>query len=324
MRPETNLAVKDAAKSIGLPYATLRSIIEVEARSSGFKNGKLQILYEPHVAWRELGRTNTAKSRQQRNLLGKEKLAYSRWGARPYPKSIAARHEQLQRAVEIAGPQAYRWISMGLPQGMGFNHEAFGYPTAKVMFDEFVQKGEIEQVYAMARFIKANPGMLRAAQRRDWNEFARRYNGEGYRKNNYHKKLARAYARFRNGVPVDPWADGYLSQGDKGKAVRELQQFLTKAGFDLGSIDADFGSLTEEALTRWQSAEGREPTGQMSLDAFREHVTKVTGQPAKPGDPHPAPPAPKRKPTKEVVQEWTVGGGILTAIASALYWFFGG
>ena len=35
-------------------------------------------------------------------------------------------------------------------------------------------------------------------QKGDWSTFARRYNGPGYKKNNYHVKLREAYERFRS------------------------------------------------------------------------------------------------------------------------------
>jgi hypothetical protein len=46
------------------------------------------------------------------------------------------------------------------------------------------------------RFIKINPGMLAALRAKDWAKFAKLYNGPEYMKNNYHTKLALAYASF--------------------------------------------------------------------------------------------------------------------------------
>jgi len=56
-----------------------------------------------------------------------------------------------------------------------------------------MMRSEGDQLEAMGRFIKVDPKMLQALKSRDWAEFAYRYNGEGYRTNNYDQKLQAAY-----------------------------------------------------------------------------------------------------------------------------------
>lgn len=52
-----------------------------------------------------------------------------------------------------------------------------------------------------------------------------------------------------------------LQRGDEGESVSSLQQTLTQLGFYDGPITGLFGALTEEALKRFQQAQGLTPDG---------------------------------------------------------------
>ena len=55
----TKEQITDAANSLGLSYAVLKAVIEVEARSSGFfSTGEPAILFERHKFWEMLGDIN--------------------------------------------------------------------------------------------------------------------------------------------------------------------------------------------------------------------------------------------------------------------------
>lgn len=277
----TDQDILEAGESIGVGFAEMAAVTTVEARKSGFVNNQLQILYEPHVAWRELRRT--PKDRAVRKTLAAEGLAYSKW-RRNYPSKIADRHKQLDRAVAIAGPRAYRFVSMGMPQIMGFNAKVAGYPYAKAMFDAFVEKGEPEQLRALARFLRnyRKGAALKALKAHDWETFSDIYNGPGYKLNKHDTKLARAYALHKNHVWIDPWSDGFLGIGDKGSEVRALQAGLV-AGAGIGSdiqVDGDFGPMTGQAVAGWQKTTGRTVTGQVNRVAY-----EVIVEPHQPDDP---------------------------------------
>ena len=47
-----------------------------------------------------------------------------------------------------------------------------------------------------------------------------------------------------------------LRSGSSGQAVKDLQQFLTDAGYDLGSVDGQFGPKTEAAVRAYQADQG--------------------------------------------------------------------
>ncbi len=83
----------------------------------------------------------------------------------------------------------------GMFQIGGFNYRQCGCETV----DEFVRLmsySELEQLELFAAFI-TNGGMLDDLRNKNWAAFARKYNGAGYAKRGYHKKMAAAYKKFK-------------------------------------------------------------------------------------------------------------------------------
>lgn len=77
---------------------------------------------------------------------------------------------------------------------MGFNYHSLGYYDVL----EFVcdmKKNEQRQLAAFGKFLEAN-NLLSYLRNHQWAEFARRYNGPGYAKNQYDVKLKKAYNKF--------------------------------------------------------------------------------------------------------------------------------
>ncbi len=66
--------------------------------------------------------------------------------------------------------------------------------------------------------------------------------------------------------PVTPIATGNLKLGDRGIAVKSLQERLITAGYAIGTADGTFGPRTEEALKQFQLSFGLPPTGVASTD----------------------------------------------------------
>ncbi|WP_353640752.1 N-acetylmuramidase domain-containing protein [Mesorhizobium sp. WSM2239] len=231
--------------------ALVQAVVKVEAGTAGFWNsGEIKLLYEGHIAYKETSGALRAK-------LVKAGLAWKNWGDKAYGKATQSR-DRLRKAIEIAGDRAYRWASYGLGQIMGFNAELCGYVSAKAMFDKFL-KGEPHQLDGMMRFIKAS-NLLAPMRAKDWHKFARGYNGSGYTKHSYHIRLEQAYASFAKGQPVDAWADGILTIGDKGEAVEVLQRQLVALGADI-EIDGAFGRGTAQAVIEVQKKLGLKADG---------------------------------------------------------------
>jgi N-acetylmuramidase len=217
-----------SAGLLGIEVPRLRAVLKVEAAGSGYdKAGRVLILFENHVFWRCL----PVELRGQAQAAG---LAYPKWGTRKYP---ADSYPSLLKAIELHPEAAFKACSYGLPQILGENHKQAGYKTAQEMFEAFRDKGESEHVAAMARFIRANPKMHDALKRGDMAGFASRYNGPGYRKNEYDVRLIRAEAFYAKdkwrGMAIDAPTPSSTpsgkSQADQGRDATKNAAAATAA-----------------------------------------------------------------------------------------------
>ena len=235
------------ANGLGCEVAALRAVLEVECRGSGFyTDGRLTMLYEPHIAYRYA----TAAVRKELMSAG---IGHPVAGVLKYPGSAALRYQQFEQCALIGGVElACIACSWGLPQGMGFNHKAFGYDSAQQMVKAFAEGGEREQLAGMGRFIAANPRMHRALIAKNWPLFAQLYNGPAYAKNRYDEKLASSYLKFRPRTEAAK-ITRLLKRGMKGEDVRVYQLMLSTAGFVV-DVDGDFGRITEQETRAFQSA----------------------------------------------------------------------
>jgi hypothetical protein len=172
---------------IGVGEDEVHAILDVESAGTGFdKQGRPKMLFEPHIFWKELG------PGPKRDRAAAQGLAYPRWKPGAYPKDS---YPRLLKAIAIDEEAALRSASWGLPQMMGFNGKLAGYPTARAMVAAFLDDEETH-LSAMIRFIKAT-GLDDELRRHDWKGFARGYNGPGFAKNGYDRKLAQAFARWQ-------------------------------------------------------------------------------------------------------------------------------
>ncbi len=173
-------------REIGVGEDEVHAILDVESAGTGFDaKGRPKMLFEPHIFWRELG------PGPKRDAAAAAGLAYPKW-RRDYPKDS---YPRLLKAMAIDEEAALRSASWGLGQVMGFNCQAAGYPFAKAMVVAFMDD-EDAHLRAMIRFIVTNK-LDDELRRHDWAGFARGYNGAGFAKNGYDRKLATSFARWQ-------------------------------------------------------------------------------------------------------------------------------
>jgi peptidoglycan hydrolase-like protein with peptidoglycan-binding domain len=167
------------------------------------------------------------------------------------------------------------------------------------------------QLDVMVAFI-IGAGLSKHLRSKNWAAFAKGYNGPGYAKNQYDKKLSTAYARLSKGASVayDPLSDGLLSIGDKGDVVKALQLAL---GIH---ADGDFGPLTEQAVERVQREHGLTPDGKVGKQTgtlLGLHYWGNVG--AAPAAPVPAP-----APTPDAAGKVAATAAVGLAAAIAAWW----
>lgn len=183
--------IANAALELGVEPATLKAVVDVEAKASGFDDeGRPIILFEAHKMWQQLGKVNYYTKRKQLQALFPDMCTkgWKRWTYNVRPS-----HEKLSVCKVLHWDAAHASCSWGLGQVMGFNWQSLGYASLRE-FVEAMYESEAKQLDAMCRFIKVN-GLVDELQRHDWAGFAYRYNGESYKANQYDVRLARAYAK---------------------------------------------------------------------------------------------------------------------------------
>lgn len=181
-----------AAQSLGVSVAAIRAVADVESRGDGFmSNGHPVILFERHVMYRQL-----------RDKFGKARADnYASWHpdiVNPVSGGYGRESEQpkrMERAAAIDRECALNSASWGLFQIMGYHWRVLGYATQQT-FINAMYRNEAGQLHAFCRFIKVDPSLHQALKNKDWERFARIYNGPAYASHNYHGRMAAAYNQY--------------------------------------------------------------------------------------------------------------------------------
>lgn len=179
------------AEYLGVELAVIKAVNEVESSGQGFSGNKPKILFEGHVFWRRLEKHGL----DPKSLVhGNENILHKKW-TREHYFGGAREHERLDKAKKIHENAALESASWGLFQIMGYHWESLGYKSVKD-FVKLMNKSEGEHIKAFGRFIVAN-NLSKYLKSLDWANFARCYNGPGYKENKYDEKLKRAYNKYK-------------------------------------------------------------------------------------------------------------------------------
>ncbi len=225
---------KVAAEDIGCQIAAVKSVVEVEAAGSGFfKDGRPKILFESRWFHKltkgqyDASHPDLSTPRWVRNYLG---------GPREYERLIAAATLNRDAALQSA--------SWGMFQIMGINYKVAGFRSVEDFVKSMVES-EGNHLRAFVNFVKGNrlDDELRDLR---WADFARGYNGPGYKQNRYDEKLAAAFSKHSGGV-VPP-------------STLDIQVALKKLGYDIDT-DGITGPATRAAVREFQASQGLPPDG---------------------------------------------------------------
>ena len=97
----------------------------------------------------------------------------------------------------MSGTAALKAASWGAMQVLGENYKSCGCATVQEFVEKMSESGE-SQLELATKFILHHPKMAQALRDKDWETFARLYNGKGYKKNRYDEKLAAAYIKHKD------------------------------------------------------------------------------------------------------------------------------
>jgi hypothetical protein len=174
----------EAAALLGVEVAAIKAVSEVETKGKAFDElGRPRILYERHYFHRLTSGKYSAKYAH---------ISNARSGG--YGK-FSAQYGKLEQAFNLDPNAALQSASWGRFQIMGkYFHEA-GFSSVR-KFVLAMTKSESEHLKAFVSFVNSSKTMLVALRKKQWAAFAAAYNGAGYKKNNYDKKMEEAYSRI--------------------------------------------------------------------------------------------------------------------------------
>ncbi len=188
----TTEQIEQRAKKLGIEIATLRAVLEVECRGSGFNIDETPvILFERHV-FRQRLIANGKSTIADQAMRKRPDLCSRSAGAYGLP---AVQHDRLNEAAQFHRDSALESASWGLGQVMGYHWKSLNYSSLQIFINAMYQD-EASQLDAMCRFIEKN-NLIAALKRKDWKAFAKGYNGAEYAKNQYDVKLANAYKKWK-------------------------------------------------------------------------------------------------------------------------------
>lgn len=172
-----------AARKLNCEVAAIKAVAEVESRSSGFLDtDEPVILFERHKF-----------SQFTKGLFDSSHPGISN----PEPGGYGAlskQHKRLQEAVALDRNAALMSASWGKFQIMGFNFTLAGFNSLQ-HFVTAMYTSEAEHLKAFVNYLD-NTFLDEVLRKKDWKEFARRYNGKTYYKNKYDQKLKAAYKKY--------------------------------------------------------------------------------------------------------------------------------
>lgn len=204
----TNEMIQTVADDADLDPATIKAVIKVESRGSGFDdNSRPVILFEGHIFWRELKKIGMNPKTLQRS---NEDIVYPRWVREHYQGTPIGEFDRLRRAQAIHPEAALRSASWGMFQIMGFNHKASGFDDIQSFIDA-MYASEYEHIKAFISFLKSE-NIYRYLKAKDWANFARRYNGPAYKKNGYDWKLKVAFDQNATGAKGDDQVEVIINE----------------------------------------------------------------------------------------------------------------
>jgi hypothetical protein len=236
-RPLNSDGMDQICDTLRVTAVEVWAVLTVETRGFGFLSDRRpQILFERHVFHKLTGGAFDAIE-----------PGISQTKAGGYVGG-AGEYGRLDTAMNLDRPAALKSASWGIGQVMGFNHKAAGFTTVEALIDAMVQN-ETSQLLAMSGFIE-DAGLDSALRKKDWEAFARGYNGKDFKKNEYDTRLAAAHAKCKI-LPPD-------------LRLRSAQAALVYVGLNPGPVDGVPGRLTRSALLTFQGKHGLPETGNLS------------------------------------------------------------
>jgi hypothetical protein len=177
----------EAAFQLGCDPEAVKAVCAVEAPRGGFDaNGRPVILFEGHIFHRYT---------KGKFDLSHPMLSHAKWTRANYGSSQDAEHARLAAATALDREAALMSASWGRFQIMGFNYTQCGFARLQDFINAMFAS-EKAQLDAFVEYL-GNTYLDDELREHRWADFARKYNGPLYWKNQYDKKLEAAYVKLK-------------------------------------------------------------------------------------------------------------------------------
>ena len=192
---------KRVASEIGCEKEAIMAVSKVESPHSGFYlDGRPRILFEGHVFYSQLKNVGIDPEPLSVEY---PTIVYQKWTHKHYKgegsgmtTDIDDEYERLDIARTIHEDAALKSASWGKYQVMGFNYNICGYPDLNSFIMD-AQASESAHLNMFVEFIK-NKKLEESLRTLNWEKFALKYNGKGYKKHKYDERIAEAYKFFKS------------------------------------------------------------------------------------------------------------------------------
>ena len=174
-----------AADELGVEERAIKAVAAVESSGAGFWTigGEKKPVIRLEAHW-------FGKLTKYAYNASHPQISCTAWTPALAARTPAAAWQQFDEAAALDEGAAIQATSWGAFQLMGFHYKNLGYASPQAMrADMDTEQGQLS---AFVRFIKADPVLLDALRRQDWQSFAGRYNGPG-QIDVYSGRMARAY-----------------------------------------------------------------------------------------------------------------------------------
>ena len=167
--------VQEIARGVNVDYQLLLALQSIESNGFNFQNNKLLIRFEVHIF-----QSYTKSDVFKHNALVPWTEHYVKYNNQWLFVHVSQQNEYvaLEIAQQIHTEYAYRSISMGSGQVMGFNYSLLGFLSAQEMF-MFASQSEKQAQQLFYRFLRTNKPLIKALQEKSWRDIAIAYNGYG-------------------------------------------------------------------------------------------------------------------------------------------------
>jgi hypothetical protein len=190
MRKLTDQYIIERASELGIDPALLLAVDKKESRGSGFilsegrYQGELKVLFERHhfsrLTGRRFDKSHPSVSSRVRGGYLPEQSEFGRY----------------MSAMRLDASAAMMSSSWGRYQIMGFNFRTCGYDRVQSMVIDFY-RGEDRQFDGFIKFLQdtrvAGVTLFNHLRNKNWESFARGYNGPRFKENNYDTDLQKLY-----------------------------------------------------------------------------------------------------------------------------------